>query len=1112
MLNQIYDANERDTEYPKEEFIYDHLPDRFRPILESRGEFWDLVYSDFQTEWESRNQTRLIDITHGFYSLYEQVMLKPTVEQVKKLLPLFYTIGTTTPLVFPMIQIQIFNLFSVIYRPTIHKGVRQSITLDWKRVYKFLKATVFSNIYDNMETSVDASNFFETILRCSFFFPKEATNDILQKYLKKFSPRGLHSSMHVMISTFMIPVHYGNYNTFIFYYLEELKTPFVENEICAILDFFSRIVRWNIHDDFSFLVQTAMMMLNHFIISPSDVDFITPCTFSPFIHEAFQNLEIDLSKLVALLFYSPKSRSLIIDQLTKALLKAQYNVHPARSTEKSALFPEFVHYLVTNIDSLSVSFKMDPDIQEFLPNDKEIEIFLTPIVDSLITFVHTFSLSDIRTLGSSISFISRHNSNFTKRFFNYAIQCLSEPDVEDVANHGWCICFSITKQLGKSGLLKENYQKLFDLAVESLHKLEEQKDVARFLRNFIDLSPLNPETSLVQDDFESFGIRLIQAVLDIGRNLPVISQKLSQVPKSFSDSISALLRVFFVGSSKDVIHALLPILLSAINDQSLHNAVFFLSDLFSLFSIHADKSYVEQLISLLSHNIETCKYIPSIRFYLYIYAFTIKTFYKTVDEMKAGVSCIVSLLSSPIEKMHKNAWNGLAFAFFNDLTPFVQLYSQEKSLSYHPHEFIADQILPNPDFSLIAFEIVKDKLEFLLSSTSPTEVYKTLKPLSVFLEIALMLSPTLLKGTFEPEVPFMLKSPFYLESNYSDDNKLVSTILYVCVRLMEAFEEHPKIFAKSLIIFQSYFQKQSQSFPAATNQPSILVRDGLKIVNKFKASQLFTTAFAIFRKNRLIPFTPVIKKGFLFSLKAGFSSFSNIREISSNFFKFVPSISPTIFDTFFLDLDLSKIPSDELLFFTDYRLVKSTFKTNPKVFAKFSRYFVNEFVALDQGSDQFLFEQLDGTFSQKFFETAPSNNPEINNLLLQLPLDKGENKSFLCILCLIIGICIRFVEDVPDQIRTFLIDQCTSPDIYTQQVATSALGILFQRQCKPKSEKVLLSDLPKPGPLFEESEILIFQNLSEIMQKIKTDIPHLPNSSALHLYLTRAFVLCISLL
>lgn len=245
----------------------------------------------------------------------------------------------------------------------------------------------------------------------------------------------------------------------------------------AILDFIARVIRWNILDDFSYLVLMAISILDQFVISESSVDIIQPFKLSNFIHQSHPELVIDLAHFIAMLFFSPKSRNTVIEQFSKILLLAQSMCHPSQSSESlSNDFPNFIAILIFSVETLSQSFEIDHQSfpVEFHPSSEEIELFFTPVTDCLITFLHIFSTEDLRLLFSNISFIARQSSVLMFRFYQYAVQCISNSDAVDVASHGWLILSCIFASFEKHPLFITEYRRLFNIAIESLYILEQQ--------------------------------------------------------------------------------------------------------------------------------------------------------------------------------------------------------------------------------------------------------------------------------------------------------------------------------------------------------------------------------------------------------------------------------------------------------------------------------------------------------------------------------------------------------------------------------------------------------------------------------------------------------------
>lgn len=156
-------------------------------------------------------------------------------------------------------------------------------------------------------------------------------------------------------------------------------------------------------------------------------------------------------------------------------------------------------------------------------------------------------------------------------------------------------------------------------------------------------SPLNRSLCVkdLNENFEEMGINLFQAIIDSARVFPAADQKLAQINKQYSDSIILLYRVFFQGSEQSVISSLLPTLLATIQDQSLVHSVSFFTEIYSLFSIFAQPKLVEEIISLLQSLIFTCRYLPTLRFYLYLYSATIKYYLKPVEQIKKAISIII---------------------------------------------------------------------------------------------------------------------------------------------------------------------------------------------------------------------------------------------------------------------------------------------------------------------------------------------------------------------------------------------------------------------------------------------------------------------------------------
>jgi hypothetical protein len=129
--------------------------------------------------------------------------------------------------------------------------------------------------------------------------------------------------------------------------------------------------------------------------------------------------------------------------------------------------------------------------------------------------------------------------------------------------------------------------------------------------------------------------------------------------------------------------------------------------------------------------------------------------------MKNAIKLLMNLTKNISWEIQKVAWIGLAISLFSNATPFVHVIGDESILYQKPNTFKVEEINLPSEFSLIAFEVVKEKLDFLLSSTSPNEVSQELKIVCPFLETDLYTSPTLLKGIFEPNNPLMLNSPSF---------------------------------------------------------------------------------------------------------------------------------------------------------------------------------------------------------------------------------------------------------------------------------------------------------------------------------------------------------------
>ena len=466
-------------------------------------------YRKLHEYYESNNFIEINDLLNNFNLLSPLTLLKypyATDNLAADLIKLLYQIITTYPIKCYMAQF----LAAKFLNQFLEKNDKiPELTFEWHPFYKVFYYYLYKTPF--LVTKVNKRNISKTFYSLSNQISRYFSNetDLTDQLLKKFLP---HNKLYFL--KFIIPSRNGSNEFYFKYIFNILKTNPSRSQF---LPHIFNSIKNNIEDDFT-------------CILPFVSQYISDAIVKDLINDD-DNLYNYLNKIFCLLFISPPTRKKIIELFESFMQSFKTYCHP--SSKNSESVSEFIENIVIYL------FNYLNKNHSIWPSNGEFHQLL-----SMTSSINRMNISNICD-SSQILYETKFDPLLIDPYFEIGIQCINSVDPISIAKSGWFIMNGLISSIEKSEIIQENFQSLFQTAIDMIHINNLQKNISIFISIAILKVPFNKDKtiqSLQNVNFEELSYSYFTKIISVIRTL---STNKDDIMDEFRKSILIASNVIF---------------------------------------------------------------------------------------------------------------------------------------------------------------------------------------------------------------------------------------------------------------------------------------------------------------------------------------------------------------------------------------------------------------------------------------------------------------------------------------------------------------------------------------------------------------------------------------
>lgn len=1036
------------------------------------------------------------------------IKFKPTLsEDFKvKFINQLYEIITIYPVKYYMTQLRAVSFLNKF----LGKNKRvKGLKLNWKPFYKVMKYYTLNNESFfirgsdfNESNSINSRKnnsltcLIELSMKISKYFPDEietengkttTTELLVKKFIPQISANGQYTTAYLLYFRALCPPHKGRYKVYLNYLLNELNDTSKYQTAESIFAMILQSICCNIEDDFSYLIPVVSELISTKVFQNKTSNFPNRDIISSrFFQLSLQQPNVQLLPNILIeLFISPPTRKTVLDLLECFSISFKSVVHPSSSNGNPINLVIFLDHLVCSLSKSlrKLSSKKEP---KFYFNMKE---ELGPSKDEIHQFLSITSEMRIMNISKCFNYEpilieTKLDPSTIDRYFEIGIECINLMDAYSVAKSGWTIMTALMNSIDKYEKIRENFESLFQFAIDNLYRQELQLVISHFLNIALIKVPFNRNKTLEGCEFINFptlAYSFFSTLINILKSLPSMNGETTTLNQSFSESIILSIITLLQYCDDEVMSELLPIFTSLPYDEDVAHCAYFVEIMTANYCFFATKEQTEAIVNKFKRQLKLQNNHSMFNFLTTILSTSSISNQKTFDSAKQTTDLLLKYTKSEDEKIRKIAWKSILYALniFNRIVNVKVTLKLEKMKENPLENACLDDFniewISNPDLSNLAFEIFDPVFDKLLTIKDSVEINNLLNEVGDEISCAIQLITQFTDGSIEKEINEGFINPIrYIPDVYPKSMQLRDKLIKCALRIIKDFKENDIIISHIINIcnglFTPYFNIKNTKQRESMQLLNQFFKSYDNSKNNYNSCFLYNSLVTQFNNRKqmfIIPLTNELKELLLDISELLDSKYQSVKNscfhILQNVLPFYNSLTKSIIENMINKADSIQI--NTIISFFNLMPILDFLINNDELLCKTMLIILNNFDMNDKLhiNDLKMF-MLNACIFEFSFETPKENNKEYTNLLKKIKesyLNKNQNiKTYNYILILIIFLSMKRVYDVDNKIIEFILKSFTQFDNEIADIAVICFSNAMKRKIILNKERIQVNQFP----------------------------------------------------
>ena len=939
--------------------ILEILPEPCKFSKDDRNKFW-VKYLDILEDLLSKR--KFDEITNLFLMsidpcTYASSGLDKDIKN--RFITVFYDIITKKPIDSYGV---VFNAAAILERFLVYNSPK-GIILQWRPLYDLFihifESSPNSIILYNIDIAKSLVNIADRFCDC---WPKGTAKELFDLLLPKISPHGLNTGVYVTILSYFYPKDDPDFEQWLPTIVTLLNGAGSMWQAKYLLHLVNKIIVNHIEHDFSVLLDPVVSYISEYVLNdspPSNIGCeINKTTMTdPTTDEMISSSS---AKILALLVTSPPTRK-VATQKYLFILNSMLNIikdsGPNDTYTSKFINATALAFLRTKRKVNKQVYPKDVDFSQ-----EEIDALFEPIVDIIICLLMSANFTQTNALIKAVRITLNMSTKFSKRIFEFSLQCISHADAPSVGNIGWNLMSAVILQAPKFDFLRDSLVEILQDAISNYYRTDIQFALAQTLyaiSTTIVFNTEHPVEGFEKIDYPSLVLDFSNAYFDAIQRLPAYEGKQVNEDSQIVDLLHSIFYNVFSAASDDVFEKVFPVITSVLSDGAYSHVCTYVELYAHKFFFFSPQERWERARKIISGVMQSTNDIYTLIYTMKIYSALNSIRIESKEQAKAKAQEFLKFTKHTSKKVQKEAWKAISCTLRSSSYYSLKIEAPGPATGFYDvSQFKVSEIRKTVDNSDIEAELFSDLFNTLLNETDPAIILSTAKPaLKGLLEY--FISDVFVSEADEAQIPEIYKLSYFdykpfISKHHPTKEKFIQCI----IRILRDFPDCPTLIQKIINGSELLFQPMS-AIKNSSQDYTEQINNFLFQCERFgKVANLSMVAPAVFsmRQKRMsthpVPYTKQIREYFNLIIQNATSRYGPVRHNVAYVLHYIGEFYTKAFEDFIVEVvsRSDEIPTDE---FIDFTIMLSVFKivgNTPKLLCDVIYRVLKKFDVKDQVS------------------------------------------------------------------------------------------------------------------------------------------------------------------